>query len=137
MRELDDGAIDAAIEAFSSCPSPTSAMAFEHWHGMATRVGVSETAVSTREPGYNFLITSVWTDPGVTDENIAWTRSTFSAMKPYFAGGRWLNYLEDDDADDAVRAAYGPNYSRLAEIKRQYDPDNVFRMNFNIDPAPA
>ena len=74
MRELDDGAIDAMIEAFGSCPSPTSAMAFEHWHGMATRVGVSETAVSTREPGYNFLITAVWSDPTVTDENIAWAR---------------------------------------------------------------
>jgi FAD/FMN-containing dehydrogenase len=136
MRELDDGAIDVMIEAFRSCPSPTSAMAFEHWHGMATRVGVSETAVATREPGYNFLMTSVWTDPANTDENIAWTRTTFSALKPYFAEGRWLNYLEDDDAEDAIRAAYGPNYSRLAEVKRKYDPNNVFRLNHNIAPAP-
>jgi FAD/FMN-containing dehydrogenase len=137
MRGLDDGAMDAMIEAFGSCPSPMTYMSIEHWHGMATRVGVSETAVSTREPGYNFLITSVWTDPAVTDENIAWTRSTFSALKPYFAHQRWLNYLENDDAEDAIREAYGPNFSRLAEVKRRYDPDNVFRLNFNIEPAPA
>ena len=51
------------------------------------------------------------------------------------APGRWLNYLGDDQGDDAVRGAYGPNYQRLAEIKRQYDPENVFRHNHNIPPA--
>ena len=48
--------------------------------------------------------------------------------------GRWLNYLGDDQADDAIRAAYGPNYERLREVKRRYDPDNVFHLNHNIAP---
>ena len=48
--------------------------------------------------------------------------------------GRWLNYLGDDQADDAIRAAYGPNYDRLVEVKRRYDPDNVFHLNHNIVP---
>jgi FAD/FMN-containing dehydrogenase len=47
---------------------------------------------------------------------------------------RWLNYLGDDQADDAIRDAYGPNYDRLREVKRRYDPDNVFRLNHNIAP---
>ncbi|MFQ5968450.1 MAG: BBE domain-containing protein [Acidimicrobiia bacterium] len=58
-------------------------------------------------------------------------------MEPYLAQRRWLNYLADDDDDDAVRAAYGPNYERLAGVKRKYDPDNLFRLNHNIEPAAA
>ena len=56
---------------------------------------------------------------------------------PHLIQGRWLNYLGDDQGDDAVRGAYGPNYQRLAEIKRQYDPENVFRHNHNIPPGLA
>jgi len=47
-----------------------------------------------------------------------------------------VNYLDEDDVGEAVRAAYGPNYDRLVEVKRRYDPDNVFHLNHNIDPAP-
>jgi FAD/FMN-containing dehydrogenase len=81
------------------------------------------------------VITSVWTNPATTDANIAWTRESFAAVRSHLAERRWLNYLDDDDAADAVRAAYGPNYARLAEVKRGYDPDNLFRLNHNIEPA--
>jgi FAD/FMN-containing dehydrogenase len=137
LRGLDDGAIDALVERFPSCPSPMTAVVLEHFHGAVTRVPVTETAVPHREPGYNMVITSVWTDPSTTDANVAWTRETFGAIAPYAAGRRWLNYLVDDDADDAIRQAYGPNYVRLAEVKRRYDPENVFRLNHNIRPAAA
>lgn len=70
-----------------------------------------------------------------TPPNIAWTRATFDLMRPHFAGRRWLNYVSDDDGVDAVRAAYGPNYPRLVEVKRRHDPENLFRLNHNIDPA--
>ena len=55
-------------------------------------------------------------------------------MRPHFGSGRWLNYLGDDQAEDAIRAAYGPNYDRLGEVKRRYDPDNVFHLNHNVAP---
>jgi FAD/FMN-containing dehydrogenase len=55
-------------------------------------------------------------------------------MRPHFGTGRWLNYLGDDQAEDAIRAAYGPNYDRLREVKRRYDPDNVFHLNHNLAP---
>lgn len=135
LRSLDDGLIDAAVEAFAETPSPMTVMALEHFHGAVTRVGVTETAVPHREAGYNLLITSVWTEPETTEENVAWTRATYDAFRPYFAERRWLNYLVDDDGIDAVRAAYGPNYDRLAAIKRKYDPENVFHLNHNIEPA--
>ena len=111
------------------------AILFEHFHGAVTRLGVSETAVPHREEGWNILIPSVWTDPADTEANIAWTRETFAALQPHFGTGRrWLNYLGDDQAEDAIHAAYGPNYDRLRDVKRRYDPDNVFHLNHNIAP---
>jgi FAD/FMN-containing dehydrogenase len=91
--------------------------------------------VPHRAKGWNLLLPSVWTDPAATDENVAWTRETYAAFRPLLGEGRWLNYLGDDQSDDAVRAAYGPNYERLLALKRRYDPENVFRHNHNIDPG--
>ena len=133
-RGLPDELIDIAVERFSIVPSPLTAILFEHFHGAVTRIGPTETAVPHRDEGWNLLIPSVWTDPADAETNIAWTRETFAAMRPHFSGGRWLNYLGDDQAEDAIRAAYGPNYERLREIKRRYDPDNVFHLNHNVAP---
>ncbi|TML56753.1 MAG: FAD-binding oxidoreductase [Actinobacteria bacterium] len=133
-RGLPDELIDITVERFANVPSPMTAILFEHFHGAVTRVGVTETAVPHRKQGWNLLIPSVWTDPGDSEANIAWSRDTFAAMRPHFGNGRWLNYLGDDQAEDAIRAAYGPNYERLREVKRRYDPDNVFHLNHNIAP---
>jgi hypothetical protein len=135
LRALNDEAIEALVDRFASCPSPMTGIVIEHFHGEVTRIGVTETAVPHREPGFDVLIASVWTDPADTDGNVRWTRETFSALSPHLAVRRYVNYLDDDDRDDAVRSSYGPNYHRLAEIKRTYDPDNVFRLNHNIAPA--
>lgn len=132
---LDDGLIDTAIERFTTVPSPMTAMLFEHFHGEVTRIGVSDTAVPHREPGYNLLITSVWTDPAATTENVAWTRESYEALGTHLVARRWLNYLGADEDSDGVRDAYGPNYERLTAAKRRYDPDNIFRLNQNIPPA--
>lgn len=131
-RGLPDELIDVAVERFATVPSPLSAILLEHFHGAVTRVGPTETAVPHRDEGWNLLLPSVWTDPAETEANIAWTRETFAALRPHLATGRWLNYLGDDQADDAVRAAYGPNYDRLRQVKRRYDPENVFHLNHNI-----
>jgi len=133
-RGLPDELIDIAVTRFAAVPSPMSAILLEHFHGAVTRVGASETAVPHREEGWNLLLPSVWTAPADTEANIAWTRGTFTAMRPHFGTGRWLNYLGDDQAEDAVRAAYGPNYERLGEVKARYDPENVFHLNHNITP---
>jgi FAD/FMN-containing dehydrogenase len=132
--ELSDDVIDVAVERFSTIPSPMSSILFEHFHGAVTRVGATDTPVPHREPGWNVVLPSVWVDPAATDENIAWTRETFAALQPHVGTGRWMNYLGDDQPEDAVRAAYGPNYDRLREVKRTYDPENVFHLNQNIAP---
>jgi FAD/FMN-containing dehydrogenase len=134
LRNLDDDAISAMIDHFAACPSPMTGIVLEHFHGAVTRVGTTDTAVPHRDTGYNLLIASVWTDPTTIDKNIAWTRGTYDAMGPHFAGRRYVNYLDDDEAADAVSGAYGPNYARLVEVKRRYDPANLFRLNQNIAP---
>ena len=131
---LSDVLIDTAVERFATVPSPMSSILFEHFHGEVSRVGQTETAVPHREPGWNIVLPSLWSDPAATDANVAWTRETFAALRPHLTGSRWLSYLGDDQGDDAIRAAYGPNYDRLREVKRRYDPDNLFRLNHNIAP---
>jgi FAD/FMN-containing dehydrogenase len=134
-RGLPDELFDTMIERFATVPSPMSAILLEHFHGAVTRVGVQDTAVPHRSEGWNLLLPSVWLDPAATEENIAWTRDTHAALGPHLDEARWLNYLGDDQLGDAVRAAYGPNYDRLLEVKRRYDPENVFHHNHNIDPS--
>jgi FAD/FMN-containing dehydrogenase len=136
LQDLGDDAIDAMVEGFASCPSPMTAIVIENFHGAVTRVPVSETAVRHREPGYNVAITSVWTDPESTEENMKWTRDLYASLEPSFVSRRYVNYLNEDDPG-AIRAAYGPNLDRLAEVKRTYDPTNRFRSNHNIDPAES
>jgi FAD/FMN-containing dehydrogenase len=131
---VPDGFIETALERYASVPSPHSAIFLEHFHGAVTRIGVSDAAVPHREEGWNLLVPSVWMNPADNERNIAWAQDTYAALAEHFAGRRWLNYLGDDQGDDAVRAAYGPNYDRLVEVKRKYDPENVFHHNHNIKP---
>jgi FAD/FMN-containing dehydrogenase len=133
-RGLPDELIDIAVERFATVPSTMTSILFEHFHGAVTRVRATETAVPHRDQGWNLLIPSVWLDAIDNEANIAWSRDTFAGMRGHFGTGRWLNYLGDDQAEDAIRAAYGPNYERLREVKRRYDPDNVFHLNHNIAP---
>ena len=130
---LPDPLIDAIVERFASVPSPMTAILLEHFHGAVTRVGPTDTAVPHRAEGWNLLLPSEWMEPADTEANISWTKDTFAALSEHFGGGRWLNYLGDDQ-DDAISAAYGPNYERLVEVKRRHDPDNVFHLNHNIVP---
>jgi len=134
-RGFDDGLVDTIVERFATVPSPMSAIVIEHFHGAVTRHAETEIPVPHRAKGWNLLIPSVWADPADSDANIAWTRETHKALAPHLDERRWLNYLADDQGDDAIRAAYGPNYDRLAQVKATYDPDNLFHGNHNIQPA--
>jgi FAD/FMN-containing dehydrogenase len=131
---LSDGLIDVIVERFASVPSPMTTILLEHFHGAVTRISPTATAVPHRSEGWNLLLPSIWPDPEDTPANVAWTQETFAALRPHFRGARWLNYLADDQGEDAIRAAYGPNYDRLVEVKRRYDPENVFHLNHNIAP---
>jgi len=134
LETLSDEAIDVMIDAFEECPTPMGQMLLEHFHGAATRVPPTATAMPHRRVGYNFLALGQWMDRSQNDRCIQWTRNTFTSMTPFMAPGRYVNYLGDDEPGDQVAVAYGPNYERLRRLKARYDPDNVFRMNQNITP---
>jgi FAD/FMN-containing dehydrogenase len=138
LGELSDAAIDITVGQFANCTSsPMSAVVIEHLHGAVTRVPADATAVPHRSEGYDFLVISQWIDPATTDDNVAWARDAYAAMRPFTANQlRYVNYLDEDDMrHDPARAAYGPNYDRLVQVKNAYDPDNQFRMNTNITPT--
>jgi FAD/FMN-containing dehydrogenase len=137
LAELTDEVIDTIVAQYAACPSPMSAMVLEPFQGAVSRVPVEATAVPHRAQGINLNIASLWLDPAATEENIAWTRAAYDALRPFMSGLRYVNYLGDDEpGQDPVRAAYGPNYDRLVELKGKYDPENLFHLNQNIPPSP-
>jgi hypothetical protein len=115
-------------------PSPATGVGLQQMHGVASRTEPSATAFAHRAEQYDFLILSQWPDPTHTGLNIEWTRAFFEAMQPHLENAVYVNNL-GDEGDNRVRAAYGPNYERLAALKAKYDPTNVFRMNHNIPPS--
>ena len=133
LRDISDGAIDVAVEAFSRVPSPMSSILFFPIRGAASRVSPDATAFPHRN-GYHLGIYSLWKDRAQNDPNIAWVRQTWKAIQPFVAGGVYVNELGEDEGADRVRLAYAHNYDRLQRIKAKYDPQNLFSLNANIAP---
>jgi hypothetical protein len=135
VQSLSDEAIETVAEYMGTGPSPYSfAPGIEHWHGAATRVGVSDTAFPHRQNSFNFMIWSNWERADDSAKNIQWTREYWSAMKPFLKTGSYGNYVSDE-GEAIAREAYGTNYNRLVSLKNTYDPTNLFSMNHNIKPA--
>ena len=134
VNELSDEAIDLLIEHANAVPSPLSVLIVELYGGAMARVGADETAFAHRTSDHVVGILSQWADPADTETNIAWTRGVYDALQPHASGAFLLNFLDQED-DAVIRAAFGSNYNRLAELKRKYDPANFFRNNQNIIPA--
>ena len=106
----------------------------EHFHGAACRVAPTATAFPHRDPGFNLVLTGQWQDPADTPANVQWVQDTLAALEPYTAQRTYMNYVAQDETD-RLDAAYGPNVARLRDVKRRYDPDNLFRLNLNIPPS--
>ena len=96
---------------------------------------MTDTAFALREPGYEIDIAGVWNTSAVKEEVVRWVQATRDNLQP-FAFGVYVNQL-GDTSDQLVRSGYGPNYARLVEIKKKYDPNNVLRLNQNIKPDSA
>jgi FAD/FMN-containing dehydrogenase len=134
MPELGDDAIDLMVERAESMPSPMSVVGLFYVHGAAARVDPSATAFGLRCAQWDFDIISQWTDPSLADEQVRWTRSFWSEIEPFATGGVYVNHIAADEPG-RVHAAFGGNYDRLLSVKRQYDPNNLFRLNHNIQPG--
>ena len=136
VAELSDGVAAALIDAFSKLPTPMCQVVIEHFHGKSTRVPIGDTAFTMRDTGYNILFVSQWTDPKDDERCKQWARESYASLTPYLSPRRYINYMNDDEMkqNDALAAVYGPNLPRLKQIKKRYDPENVFHLNLNITP---
>jgi FAD/FMN-containing dehydrogenase len=136
LRTIDDDVLDMIVDRAANCPSPLSAALIEFYGGAINRVGTRDTAYPLRDATYALNAVSAWTDPAQDAANIAWSRALWEAVQPFSPGSVYVNFLGvGDEGEERVRAAYGSNYARLAQIKATYDPMNLFRLNHNIRPA--
>jgi FAD/FMN-containing dehydrogenase len=134
VDELNDEAIAIHLEHAAQLPTPQSTMHLYPIDGAAHRVGNTDTAFNYRQSRYGQVIVGVDPDPANNDRMSAWTRDYHDALHPHSAGGAYVNMMMHDEGPDRVRASYRDNYDRLVEVKRRYDPTNLFRVNQNIAP---
>ena len=134
LRELSGAAIAAITAAIDDAPA-TCKVIIVPLRGAVSRVGIADTAFALREPGYEIDMAGIWNTPAVKTEVVRWVQATRDNLQP-FAHGVYVNQL-GDTSDQLVRSGYGPNYARLMEIKKKYDPSNVLRLNQNIKPDSA
>jgi FAD/FMN-containing dehydrogenase len=133
IREIPDEAIAVHTEYGPAMPTWKSTMHLYAIDGAASRVPNDATAWSYRDAIWGGVFAGVDPDPANAGAIRDWSRAYSDAIKPYGMGGGYVNFHMDEP--DRVRGMYGANYDRLARIKAQYDPDNVFRVNQNIAPA--
>jgi FAD/FMN-containing dehydrogenase len=130
--------IDDLVGRARELPSEQCLIAIWQFGGALARVPETATAFGRRSAPFLLSYDSCWTDPNQNDHVIAWTREQIAAAEHYSPGGSYLNFPGiGEDNESLVRKAYGSNYERLAQIKRIYDPRNLFRINQNIAPAAA
>lgn len=133
LSKLSDEVIDTIAAYGAACTSPFSQVLIQHLHGVASRVGPTETAFALRDESYVVSIVAAWED-GQADRHRRWAETFWRALQPYASSGVYVNFL-NDERDGQVQAAYGVNYERLVALKNKYDPTNFFSLNQNIRPT--
>ncbi len=134
FTELKDELLDKVIEYVGKLPSPECEIFFGAIGAATTRMAPDATAYAHRDARYVMNVHGRWREAADDQRCIAWARDYFKASAPFASGGVYVNFLTAEEGD-RVRAAYGPSFDRLAKIKRKYDPDNLFRTNWNIKPS--
>ena len=135
VKELSDDAIDEHIRQIKQSPSELSLMHLYPIDGAVQRVAPDATAWGARNAQFSMVIAAIDADPGKAEALKEWGRTYWDAVHKYNMPGAYVNFMMDDEADSRVQASYGENYKRLSEIKKKYDPKNLFRVNQNIKPA--
>ena len=136
LRTLEPDFLDHLVERAVSAPSPLTQVHLHHMGGAVACVPGDQTAFAHRDASFALNLVGTWDAPGADDANISWVRETWEDLGTW-TSGVYVNFL-GAEGDDRVRAAYGDaTYARLARLKRQYDPENVFHLNQNVHPAPG
>lgn len=134
VNELNDAAIKLHLKYGSELPSQDSLMHLYPIDGAVHRVGKGDTPFSYRNSTWSMVIAGVDPDPANKEGITKWAKAYWETLHPYSAGGAYVNFMMEE-GQSRVEATYGANYKRLSEIKRKYDPTNLFRVNQNILPA--
>jgi hypothetical protein len=134
VNEVPDEAVAIHQRFAEAMPTMKSTMHMYPINGAAHDVGSTDTPWSYREANWGSVFAGVDPDPANVGAIRKWTIDYFEALHPYSAGGAYVNMMMDE-GQERVRASYRDNYDRLARIKAQYDPENLFRVNQNIQPA--
>jgi FAD/FMN-containing dehydrogenase len=134
FAQLADPGIEQIVRHAGALPSPHCEIFIGHLGGAINRLPMEATAYPHRDAEFVLNVHARWEDPGEDEACISWARRFFADTAPYATGGVYVNFMTEDE-QTRIRDAYGGNYARLAELKRKYDPANVFRVNQNIAPA--
>jgi len=133
FRALGDEALNTMIEFTKRLPSPQCEIFIGHIAGAANRIPADAMAYGHRDARFVLNVHGRWDEAAHDATCMAWARAFFEATAPHASAGAYVNFMTEDESG-RVAAAYGANYARLAKIKRQYDPENVFHLNQNIKP---
>jgi FAD/FMN-containing dehydrogenase len=133
FTELSDGAFNTMIEYAGKLPTNQCEIFLACISGAANRVRPDATAYRHRDAQFVLNVHGRWESAAEDQKGIAWARDFFKASKPFASAGVYVNFMTEDESD-RVSAVYGANYQRLSEIKKKYDPDNLFHFNQNIQP---
>jgi FAD/FMN-containing dehydrogenase len=133
--EFPDPALDVFLHYGANLPHPSSQLLLLPWGGAVATVDDTTTPMVRRDAAWVSHPFALWQDPAQTEAAIEWARGFRREISDYATGGAYLNFI-GHEGQDRIKAAFGEeNYNRLAKIKREYDPLNVFRGNQNIEPA--
>ncbi|MEW2911458.1 FAD-binding oxidoreductase [Leisingera sp. JC11] len=133
VKELTDEAIAAHVQHGPNAPTVSSTMHLYPINGACQEVDAGATAFGHRDANFSMVILAASEDPAHDAAHKKWVRDYSDEVAQYSEPGGYINFMDNDDSD-RVRENLGCNYERLLEIKRRYDPDNLFRNNQNIAP---
>ena len=120
---------------FAGLKAPANQIVLFHVGGALNEHPEGDGAVGNREAAFACVIQAMWPEgDAAADANREWVRRAWQALKPHGTGGNYVNFQTADEADERTRESYRDNYRRLAEVKARWDPDNIFRVNRNIQP---
>ena len=133
VKELTDEAIAAHVRHGPNAPTVSSTMHLYPINGACHDVAADATAFGHRDANFSMVVLAASDDPADDAAHTRWVRDYSDAVAPHSEAGGYINFMDDDDGE-RVRDNYGGNYDRLVEVKRRYDPGNLFRVNQNIAP---